>query len=103
MTDDDESHSEIDDPKDWSEVHQQRMQLFPNAPRICTCRLCGQKYDNQLVTMAGHPFVSVLCGDCKPTNKTRRRAKPKTVVSPKADEPRLIPTNPLYLIDFAKP
>ena len=95
----------IDGPKDWSAVHQQRMQIFPNAPRISACRLCGQKYDNQLVTEVGHPFVSVLCGDCKPkpTGNFRRRAKPNTVVVPKAEEPRLIPTNPLYLIDFAKP
>lgn len=94
---DDESDG-LHDPKDWSIVHEERMRLLPNAPAQYKCRLCGQTADNQLVTQAGNPFVSVLCEECNP--QPSRRAK-RNVPKRKQQPTQIVPTNPLYLIHFA--
>ena len=47
---------------------------FPNAPKECTCRICGSKYPNPILEGAGIAFST--CPTCRLgmlSDKTRKR------------------------------
>jgi hypothetical protein len=57
-------------------------ELFPNAPKFTTCRICKATFQNTLALGSG--IVTVVCGDCRGElcNRTKRATRNKKRPAP---------------------